>query len=726
MNRGIHLHNGSVNRTTAAARIVKLRAEIQRLNRAYFIENRTDVSEDVRDALKQELISLEKEHPDLITPDSPTQRVGAPLDGRLPKVTHLVPKESLTDAFASADLEDWWDQMRRALDDQHRRFDLLMELKIDGLNISLVYEQDAHTRTHYVFRRAVTRGNGLEGEDVTHTVRTIETIPLSLTLESPHTPPMFEVSGEVFITTAALARINAELPIAEQFANPRNAAAGSVRQLDPTIAASRELRMYCYALDATSADAWELQTQQELMRWLDQHHFPVHPDHQLVHDLTDVEQYYAQIQQHRHKLPFDIDGLVLKVNDRRLQRELGSTAKAPRWARAYKFPAEQKTAQILDIVLQVGRTGAITPVAHLTPTQLAGTTVTRATLHNADEIARLDIRLGDTVVVQKAGDIIPEVVSVLLNLRPEHTVPFLFPEHCPSCNATLIRPEGEVVHRCPNPNCRAVVLERMAHFASRYAFNIEGLGSETIEALVNGGFIDNPADVFGLTAEDLLQLPLFKEQKTQNLLQALQACRRAPLDRCLFALGIRHIGRETAELLARRLPWPASDITVLETAPESDQNSLFGPETREVVVHGIRPSDLARTVATAHDEDILAIHGIGQVHLQALREWSESHEQQEVLDTLTTHGVVCLPLAASTAPQIFTGQVFVLTGTLPTLGREELKKMIKDRGGSVSSTVSKKTNYVVAGEDPGSKLDAAQKLNVPVLDEAGFRALLNE
>lgn len=715
-------HNTTVDSTAAADRAAKLRAEIWRLNRAYFIENRTDVSEDVRDALKQELIALEHRFPELITPDSPTQRVGAPLDGRLPKVVHLTPKESLTDAFAAADIDDWFDQMRRALGSDDARFEVLSELKIDGLNISLVYQRD-HANT-YRFARAVTRGNGREGEDVTHTVRTIVTIPLQVTLQAPNAGDAFEVGGEVFMTQAALDRVNAALPDTERFANPRNAAAGSVRQLDPAVAAARELRMYCYHLDSETADALGLQTQVELLQWLDMAGFPVHPDFRVLLNPSEIAERYAAVQQARAALPFDIDGLVLKINDRRQQRDLGSTAKAPRWARAYKFPAEQKTAQVLDIVLQVGRTGAVTPVAHLTPTQLAGTTVTRATLHNADEIARLDVRLGDTVVVQKAGDIIPEVLEVLTNLRPDHAEPYLFPAACPSCGSTLVRPADEVVHRCPNPECRAVVHERIEHFASRYAFNIEGLGRETVEALIAGGFVDGPADLFGLTADDLLQLPLFKEQKTQNLLQAIERSRLVPLDRCLFGFGIRHIGRETAEVLARRLPWPVTNVTVTLCETPGDQHSLFGPEERRETRPGIRPLAILDTLRALGDEEILALHGVGQVHLQALRDWVALPATQNQLATLERHGVVCLPLATSAAAQIFAGQTFVLTGTLPTLSRDAAKALIKERGGSVSSAVSKKTHYVVAGADPGSKLEAAHSLGVPVLDEPAFLALL--
>ena len=717
----------ALNHEQAGKRVIKLREEIWRLNRAYFIENKSDVSEDVRDALKQELIKLEKEFPDLVTPDSPTQRVGAPLDGRLPKVRHLTPKESLMDIFAHEELEEWIDQMRRSLGTDKKEFDVLCELKIDGLNISLIYE--LHGKT-YRYVRAVTRGNGIEGEDVTHTVRTIESVPLVINITSaglrPATsPPKFlEISGEVFMTKAALKKVNNDLDDDEQFANPRNAAAGSVRQLDPKAAVDRDLRMFCYGLDVGAADAFGITTQQDLMEFLHAVEVPTHRGWKLSKNLKDVEQFFKKAEKERDALPFDIDGIVLKLNDRKLQRDLGSTAKAPRWARAYKFPAEQKTAQILDIVLQVGRTGAITPVAHLSPTQIAGTTVTRATLHNEDEIARLDVRIGDTVVVRKAGDIIPEVMEVMVNLRPDATKPFRFPKRCPSCGTELVRPEGEVAHRCPNPNCGAVQQEKIEHFVSRYAFNIEGLGKETIQALIEDGFIDDPADLFSLSAEDFLQLPLFKEKKTENVLQSLEKAKRVPLERFLFALGIRHVGRESAELLAHRIEWPSRKLTVKERSQITAQESLFGPQEREVTLHAVRPTDIQKTILTLGAERIAAFHGIGDVVAESMMEWAGSDDTAELMKKFDDASVVCTQSGGSGLPQIFEGKTFVLTGTLPTLSREQARQMIKERGGNVSSAVSKKTDYVLAGEEAGSKLEDAKKLQVKIITEAEFKKML--
>ena len=702
----------------ATDRAAKLRTEIWRLNRAYFLDDKSDVSEDVRDALKQELINIEKEYPDLITADSPTQRVGVALDGRLPKVAHLTQKESLSDAFSFEELEEWHVQMERALGKESVKMEYEVELKIDGLNISVIYQKQKDGT--YKLLRAVTRGNGIEGEDVTHTVRTIESLPLVLKVKQKDLPNLIEIGGEVYMTKDALKKINKDLEESEQFANPRNAAAGSVRQLDPSIAASRDLRMYCYALSMEVATALDVKTQKELMDTLHDWEIPVETDYKVCGTLKEVKKIFEEVGKKRDKLPFDIDGLVIKINDRRMQKDLGSTAKAPRWAKAWKFPAEEKTAVILDIVLQVGRTGAITPVAHLSPVQLAGTTVTRATLHNADEIARLDVRLGDTVIVRKAGDIIPEVVQVMENLRPKTSKPYKFPKNCPSCGTELERPEGEAVHRCPNPNCSAVQLERITHWTSRYAFNIEGLGGETVETLIESGFVDDPADIFLLTAEDLMQLPFFKEKKTENILRGVERAKKVPLDRFLFALGIRHIGRETADALARLIDWPKSRVEKEELEDIQFQSSLFGAEKKKVVIDAIRVTDIGKTIRKMSQEELASVNGIGDISAESLKAWMDEKESVELLEKLEDAGVVCLQPEGSSAEQIFADMTFVITGTLPTLAREDAKRMIKDRGGKVSGSVSKKTSYLLLGADPGSKFDDAKKFEVKILEEDAF------
>lgn len=482
--------------------------------------------------------------------------------------------------------------------------------------------------------------------------------------------------------------------------------------------------MLCYALDRKSADAFNLEKQSELMDFLDELGFPTHKGRHLCVSIKEIQHSYDTVHKKRDALPFDIDGIVLKMEDRLMQRELGSTAKAPRWARAYKFPAEEKTAQILDIVLQVGRTGAVTPVAHLTPVHLAGTTVTRATLHNADEIERLGVRIGDTVVVRKAGDIIPEVVQVLEKLRPKNSKAFHFPKKCPSCGTELVRPEGEAVHRCPNLNCSAATQERIEHFVSRHAFNIEGLGKETIEELIDGGFIADAADLFTLTAEDLLQLPHFKELKTKNVLTSLERGKRVPLERFLFGLGIRHIGRETGELLSRRLSWPSETLTVEESDDITMQASLFGETKKKVTLKGVRPRSVLKVLKETSRDEIASLKGIGDVVADTITEWLTSKDHQHLLEKLDDAGVVCLLPEGSGAEQIFADVTFVLTGTLPTLSREEARSLIKERGGNVSSAVSKKTNYVLVGADAGSKLDDAQSLGVKVIDEKEFLKMI--
>lgn len=723
------VYAGCMNRAEAESRIGKLRREIWRLNKAYFIEDKSDVSEDVRDALKQELIKLEKEFPDLITKDSPTQRVGAPLDGRLPKVMHLTPKESLTDAFSYEELEDWITQMQRAFGDDTKTFELIAELKIDGLNMSLVFEKSDETEkmVDYKLLRAVTRGNGIEGEDVTHTIRTIENVPLFLEIEKKKgmdAPTFLEIGGEVYMPKASLAKLNKDLDDDEKFANPRNAAAGSVRQLDPTIAASRDLRMFCYMMGSQAADAFGLETQSSILEFFQAHGIPVATEYKVVDGLKKVQTMFEAIGKKRESLPFDIDGVVIKLNERKLQRDLGSTAKAPRWARAYKFPAEEKTAQVLDIHLQVGRTGAITPVAILTPTLIAGTTVTRATLHNADEIERLDVRIGDTAIIRKAGDIIPEVMQVLENLRPEGSKPFHFPKNCPQCGEPLVQPEGEVAIYCKNRDCPGVKQESIEHLTSRYAFNIEGLGKETVEILLEAGLIADSADIFFLKPEDLLTLPLFKEKKTENIMSAIVKAKRITLDRFLYALGIRHVGRETAELLAKNIAWPIEEVSVDDATETRLQPSLFGGEARQITLHAIPVKAIEDTLAHIDADTIASIHGIGSVVAEEIVEWMTHKEHRELLHKFEKAGVVCLQPERSSLPQVFADQIFVLTGTLPSLSRDEAKEMIKERGGKVSGSVSKKTNYVLAGEEAGSKLDDAKALGVAIIDEATFKTML--
>jgi DNA ligase (NAD+) len=711
----------------AAARITSLREEIWQRNYEYFVLNKPEVSEAVRDSLKQELIKLEEEFPDLITPDSPTQRVGAPLDERLPKVVHITPKESLMDLFAEEGLTDWEEQMQRALDKSDKNFECAAELKIDGLNITLVYERWGDDQ--YAFTRAVTRGNGVEGEDVTHTMKTIEAIPpylREIVALKKLDVRFIEISGEVYMPKESLKKVNSKLSDDDKFANPRNAAAGSVRQLDPAKVAERDLQIFCYSLNRDLIEALKLESQKELLETIAALGLPVNQEYELLKSPKDAGKLLQVWEKKRDKLPYEIDGIVLKVNDLKLQRDLGSTAKAPRWARAYKFEAEQGTTIIQDIELQVGRTGAITPVALLSPVQLAGTTVTRATLHNEDEIHRLDVRIGDTVVVQKAGDIIPEVVQILPKLRKKDSRQFHFPKHCPSCEGHLSRPEGEAVHRCTNTNCGAVRQERIEHMVSRYAFNIEGLGKETIEQLLEKGFVTDMADVFYLTETELSQLELFKEKKIENALSSIESTRSVPLDRFLFALGIRHIGRETAEILARRLEWKTEKLTVEEKKAVKTQQTLFGAEAKKKTIEAVRLSEFLNVLKSQTVEELEAIEGIGGIVAQSLVDWVSDEDHRALIHKFENGGVVALLPKGTTVKQLFTGKTFVLTGTLPSLSREEAKTMIKDRGGKVSSSVSKNTDYVLTGADAGSKAEKAKELGVEIVNEEKFQLLLKQ
>lgn len=678
------------------------------------------MSEDVRDSLKQELLAIEAEFPELVTPDSPSQRVGSPLDGRLPKITHVTAKQSLMDAFNEADMQEWLEQLERGLDVQRDQISFCCEPKIDGLNISLVYEQELGI---FTLKRAITRGNGTEGEDVTHTVKTIRGIPLTITEPQLQDHTLLEVSGEVFLAIDTLARINAHLPAEKQFANPRNAAAGSVRQLDPQIAAERNLEMFCYSLDTATANTLDLATQTDVLATLTKWQLPVNNSFKTLQTLAEVQQFYTELQLNRNTLPYEIDGLVVKVNERKQQFAIGSTAKAPRWAKAYKFSAEQKTAIITAITLQVGRTGAITPVAELTPVELAGTTVTRATLHNEDEIIRQDIHIGDTAIIQKAGDIIPEVVAVLPNLRPADATPYRLPKTCPNCSTTLERLEGEVVSRCVNPDCSEKVHAQIEHAISRYAFNIEGLGQETITTLLQQKKITTVANLFTLTYEDLIHLPLFKEKKTRNTLESIEQSKHVPIERFLFALGIRFIGRETAEILAKRIAWPSHTINYITTS-ETDELSLFGTQEVEQTIEGITPSEALAILQQSTLEEINALDGIGPKVGNSLLEYIHMPTTNALFTKFTQAGVLITTGHATFVEQTLQGKTFVITGTLETLSREQVKSLIKARGGKVSGSVSKKTDYVLVGSEAGSKAAKAKELGIKILLEAECMKLL--
>ncbi len=681
-----------MDKNTAKERIIKLKKWLSEWNQAYFLENREETSEGARDQLKKELTELEERYPELVTPDSPTQRVGAPLSGKLPKVPHQTRKMSLADVFTAGELTDWEERIAKFVPGETVEY--LCELKLDGLNVVLWYEKGRLTR-------ALTRGDGVIGEDITHTIRTLPSIPLTLSQ-----PVTVEVSGEIFMPRQAFTRLNAKLKKQNlelkkagkreltEFANPRNAAAGTVRQLDPSVAAGRELAMFFYHLGEHDL-VDPPQSQQGVLEKLKQLGLPVSPYYALEQSPADVLQIVAKWKKLRDKLPFDVDGVVVKVNSLAAQQRMGSTAKAPRGMVAYKFPAEQTSTVITDIQIQVGRTGALTPVAILRPVQVAGSTVSRATLHNADEIAKKDVRIGDTVVLQKAGDIIPEVVEVIKKLRTGKERKFIFPTVCPVCGTKAVRPEGEVAYRCPNSGCGAIHQEMLEHFVSKGALDIDGLGPKVIAALIEANLVEDVADLFTLAEGDLLELPLFQDKRVMNLLESLKQAKKVSLARLLFGLGIRFVGEVSAGDIAREFR-----IQNLEFSLGCFVN-------------------WARTLGK---ETWSEIEGVGTKVAESLAEWFADPKNLALLAKLEKVGVELK--VEEQAIQKFTGKVFVITGTLERYSRQGIKDTIKKYGGKVSSSISSQTSYLVAGEAAGSKLKKAEELGVKVLSESEFEELI--
>jgi len=676
----------------AKDRIAKLRQLLLEWNASYHAGEgeQVSLSEAARDQLKRELEDLEGAFPELVTADSPTQRVGAPLSGRLPKVVHKSRKFSLADAFTTAELDEWAERAAKFVPGESIEY--LAELKIDGLNVALWYEKGK-------FTKAVTRGDGRVGEDISHTIRTIQSIPLTLA-----EPITVEVSGEVFMPRAAFARLIAEQKAHNKvlkkagkkeqtiFANPRNAAAGAVRQLDPAVAAERDLAMFFYAVGESAAHA---DTQLGVLKLLEKLGLPVSPHRQLCGAIADAEQIAKKWQDQRDDLPFDVDGVVLKVNSLAQQARMGATAKTPRGMIALKFPAEQTSTVVEDIIWQVGRTGVLTPVAQLRPVALAGSTVSRATLHNADEIARKDVRIGDTVVLQKAGDIIPEVVEVILSLRSGDEKSPIIPTNCPVCDTLVEKTEGEVAIRCPNVRCGAVHQEMIEHFVSKSALDIDGLGSKVIEALLAANLIEDGADLFNLQAGDLLELPLFKDKRVENLLAAVEQAKEVSLARLLFGLGIRFVGEVSAADAAK------------EYRTQNAKHSLAG------FVHWAQKMPKERWAE---------IDGIGEKVAETLAAWFANSHNLDLLVKLEQAGI---RLAVEQhAVQKFSGLTFVATGTLTNYSRQGIKDTIKKYGGKVGSSVSASTDYLIAGEQAGSKLKKAGELGVQILSEEAFNELL--
>ncbi|MDZ4167849.1 MAG: NAD-dependent DNA ligase LigA [Coriobacteriia bacterium] len=670
----------------AARRAEKLAAELRHHNWRYYALDAPEITDAAYDDLVRELMAIEAAYPELVTPDSPTQRVGAGPSDTFAPVVHAQRMYSLDNAMDEAELEVWLARVERDADG--REVGYLCELKIDGSSLALTYEDG-------VLVRAATRGDGSTGEDVTANVRTVKSVPLRLLVPAPGA---LEVRGEVFMPKASFVRLNEEQDEAglSPFANPRNAAAGSLRQKDPAVTASRDLSTFVYQVADSAARG--LAGQQAALAWLGRAGFKVNPDIAYCATPDEVRAYCARAVERRGDLPYEIDGVVVKVDSFALQDELGFTAKAPRWAIAFKFPPEEKTTRLLDIRVSVGRTGALTPYAVFEPVSVAGSTIARATLHNADEVARKGVLIGDTIIVRKAGDVIPEVVGPVGRLRNGSERAWVMPDECPSCGAPAWRPEGEAVRRCTNVACPAQRHERLLHWASRGAMDIDGLGEEIMARLEDEGLVRDVADLYRLDAATLAALDTGRLRKdgseitlgetiAAKLIASIEASKSRPLARLLFGLGIRHVGSTVAELITA--VYPSLDAII-----------------------------------AASEEELAAIEGVGPRIACSAIAFLSSPDNLAVIERLRKAGVRTADEARETREQTLTGTTWVLTGALEHFSRDEAASALKALGGKVTGSVSKKTSYVVVGADPGSKYDTARELGVRILSEAELIATL--
>ena len=661
----------------ATDRAAELRTLVEYHNERYFVLDEPEVSDAEYDALLRELKDLEAKHPDLVTPDSPTQRPGGAPSATFAPVTHVVAMLSLDNAFSLEDLLAWGKRLERLVPDAIR---FVCEPKMDGLAISLLYENGRLTR-------GATRGDGVTGEDVTANVATIASIPKRLAGADP--PARLEVRGEVFMPLKAFEELNRRQGEAEArlFANPRNAAAGSLRQKDPGVTASRELDLFCYQLGVKEGGP-RLRTHEETLAWLRDLGFPVNPKIEAFDALDAVYGFAESMLEHRHDLEYEIDGVVVKVDSLGQRDELGTTSKAPRWAIAYKFPPEEKTTLLKDIMVSIGRTGRATPFAVLEPVFVGGSTVGLATLHNEDEVKRRDVRPGDTVTVRKAGDVIPEVVGPVLAKRPKASKPWRFPKKCPTCGQPLVRVEGEAATNCLNVDCPAQQWSRICHFAGRGAMDIEGLGEERVRQLIEARLLSDAGDIYSLTVEQLVPLERIGERSARLLVDAIAASKSRPLANVLVGLGIPNVGGTAAQVLAREL----GHLDRIENA----------------------------TV-----EELVAVEGIGPIIAESVQRFFSRDRNREVIDKLRGAGVNLEgPRRVAPVDGPLTGKAFVLTGGLDGMSRDEAQAAIEARGGKVTTSVSKKTAYVVVGENPGSKLAKAEQLGVTTLDEEAFVQVL--
>jgi len=664
----------------AVARAAELRRALEHHNYLYYVQDQPEISDAQFDRLFRELQELEQRYPALVTSDSPSQRVGAKAESGLAAVTHALPMLSLNNAFSDEEVSAFDRRVREAA--KLQQVEYAGEPKFDGLAISITFENG-------LLATGATRGDGYTGEDVTANLRTIRTLPLRLSTNRP--PKLLEIRGEVVMLKKHFDALNRQQRERgeKEFVNPRNAAAGSLRQLDPRITAERPLTFFAYALGRFEGGALPSSRHSDQIDYLAELHLPVSPLRRVVSGVDGLLGYYRDIGAKRPTLPYGIDGVVYKVNDLELQQQLGFVSRAPRFALAHKFPAEEAQTEVVAIEVQVGRTGALTPVARLKPVFVGGVTVTNATLHNEDEVRRKDVRVGDTVVVRRAGDVIPEVVRVLLERRPAHTHEFETPKRCPVCHSRVERLEGEAVSRCTaGLYCPAQRKQALLHFASRRAMDIEGLGERLVEQLVDNGTAKTPADIYGLDAETLAALDRMGEKSAANLVQAIRGSRDSTLARFIFALGIRNVGESTARDLAR----------------------AFGD------IHGLMDAD---------EDRLQQVPDVGPVVARSIAGFFKEPHNREVVSKLLAAGIRWADVPAPASGRL-AGKTFVLTGTLPTLTREQAGARIEAAGGRIASSVSKKTSYVVAGADPGSKYDRARELGIPVLDEDGLLHLLAE
>jgi len=664
-------------RETAARRIEELRRLIHYHDYKYYVEDSPEIPDQEYDRLFRELKQLEADYPELITPDSPTQRVGGQVAEGFSVVEHKVAMLSLDNAFSPAELYEFEERLKRALPGEEFRY--VAELKIDGLGVALLYRDG-------LLVRGSTRGDGRVGEDVTANLRTIRSIPLRLD-QGRYRFFELEVRGEVYLRRDDFERLNRERERNGEptFANPRNAAAGSVRLLDPSLTARRPLNIFIYGISYLDPPLFS--THSESLAALRSLGFRINPRNATLNSMEEVISYCQEMERKREELEYEVDGVVVKVDSLDQQRRLGSTSRHPRWAIAYKFAAHQAITRVREIIVGVGRTGALTPVAVLEPVELGGATVSRATLHNEDEVARKDVRVGDTVLVERAGEVIPQVVRVLPEKRRPDSRTFIMPRTCPVCGAAVFRPEGEAVSRCTDASCPAQIKERLIHYGSRRAMDIDGLGEKIVDQLVDSGLVKDFADLYRLDVPTLCRLERMAEKSAGNLVRAIESSKDRGLARLLYGLGIRYVGEHVAEVLASRY------------------RSL-------------------EALSRATQEELQEIPEIGPRIAQSVAHFFAQEENRRVIDKLRQVGVRMEEAEAVRIAPTLRGKVFVLTGALEGFSREEAKEEITRRGGRVSSSVSRKTDYVVAGKDPGSKLQEARRLGVRVLDEEEFRSLL--